>query len=54
MKKEVKLSLEEKIKALWLLRINSQFGTLKNRSLIRKMKKEIAREISKLNKKKED
>ena len=52
MKKEIQLSLQEKLKALLLLRINSQFGNLKNRSLIQKMKKQIARELGELNKKK--
>jgi len=46
MKKKIDLSLAEKRRLLFFLKINGQNGMLRNHSSISILKKEIAREIS--------
>lgn len=48
MEEKISLSLDEKRKLLFFLKFNLQFNNLKNRSLVKKMRKEIARENCKL------
>jgi ribosomal protein L29 len=49
MEQNTGLSLDEKKKLLFFLKINAQSKELKNRSLIAKLRKEIARETCKQN-----
>ncbi|WNE41763.1 MAG: hypothetical protein AD073_000097 [Mycoplasmataceae bacterium] len=46
MEQNTGLTLDEKKKLLFFLKMNAQSRELKNRSLIAKIRKEIAREIS--------
>jgi ribosomal protein L29 len=53
MEEKIHLSLDEKRKLLFFLKLNAQAKTLKDRSLVAKIRKEIARETSKSSSEKE-